>query len=255
MRGWSITCSCSTSIPRAAAVSTNADAMAALDEESPDEPGWPCYGSAGEGVWVEGVPITWAPGTGATRFPEGVAGAARRRSTARGPGALQPRAGRRRGHGAVHRGRARARRQRRAPCPCRARRRILAHVVRRAGDAASGSGGGGVLVSGRARADPQHDDRVRRGRRDRRVAPHAHARHSHACRLRHRRPRRVRCRRRSLGLRLAADVLLRGADRDAHDGHHARELRVEHRGRDRARRASFGTEGEMCLVGVVVAER
>jgi hypothetical protein len=49
----------------------NADIMSALDEESPDEPGWPCFGAAGDGVWVEGVPITWAPGTGATHFPGG----------------------------------------------------------------------------------------------------------------------------------------------------------------------------------------
>jgi len=56
---------------RSGGATTNADAMAALDEASPDEPGWSCFGSAGEGVWVEGVPITWAPGTGATRFPGG----------------------------------------------------------------------------------------------------------------------------------------------------------------------------------------
>ncbi|HET6583585.1 MAG TPA: hypothetical protein VFG69_09055, partial [Nannocystaceae bacterium] len=51
---------------------TNAEVMAELDALSPDEPGWPCFGAAGEGVWVEGVPITWAPGTGATRFPSDV---------------------------------------------------------------------------------------------------------------------------------------------------------------------------------------
>lgn len=50
---------------------TNADVMAALDAESPDQPGWNCFNAAGEGVWVEGVPITWAPGSGATKFPEG----------------------------------------------------------------------------------------------------------------------------------------------------------------------------------------
>lgn len=51
---------------------TNADVMATLDAQSPDEPGWPCFGAAGDGVWVEGVPITWAPGTGATRFPDDI---------------------------------------------------------------------------------------------------------------------------------------------------------------------------------------
>jgi hypothetical protein len=56
---------------RSSGASTNADAMAALDAASPDEAGWPCFGAAGDGVWVEGVPITWAPGTGATHFPGG----------------------------------------------------------------------------------------------------------------------------------------------------------------------------------------
>lgn len=56
---------------RSGGTSTNGDAIAALDAASPDEAGWPCFGSAGEGVWVEGVPITWAPGTGATHFPNG----------------------------------------------------------------------------------------------------------------------------------------------------------------------------------------
>jgi len=50
---------------------TNGDVIAELDEQTP-EAGWPCFGAAGDGVWVEGVPITWAPGTGATAFPEGV---------------------------------------------------------------------------------------------------------------------------------------------------------------------------------------
>jgi hypothetical protein len=48
----------------------NADAIAQLDAEDP-RPGWDCYAAAGDGVWVEGVPVTWAPGTGATHFPEG----------------------------------------------------------------------------------------------------------------------------------------------------------------------------------------
>ncbi len=56
---------------RGGGATTNADAMAALDAQSPDEAGWSCFGGAGDGVWVEGVPITWAPGTGATHFPGG----------------------------------------------------------------------------------------------------------------------------------------------------------------------------------------
>jgi hypothetical protein len=48
---------------------TNADVMAALDAASPDQPGWDCFNAAGDGVWVEGVPVTWAPGAGATELP------------------------------------------------------------------------------------------------------------------------------------------------------------------------------------------
>ncbi|HWB82223.1 MAG TPA: hypothetical protein VG755_44975 [Nannocystaceae bacterium] len=49
----------------------NGELMAALDAQSPDQPGWDCFNAAGDGVWVEGVPVTWAPGAGATKFPEG----------------------------------------------------------------------------------------------------------------------------------------------------------------------------------------
>ncbi|HLT40156.1 MAG TPA: hypothetical protein VK034_27935, partial [Enhygromyxa sp.] len=43
----------------------------ALDEQSPDRLGWPCFGLAGDGVVPEGVPITWAPGQGVVEFPDG----------------------------------------------------------------------------------------------------------------------------------------------------------------------------------------
>lgn len=46
--------------------------MAELDAQSPDVPGWECFGAAGDGVLPSGVPVTWAPGVGATLFPEGV---------------------------------------------------------------------------------------------------------------------------------------------------------------------------------------
>jgi hypothetical protein len=49
----------------------NAATMAALDADSPDQVGWDCTGAAGEGVIPEGVPVAWAPGTGAVNFPEG----------------------------------------------------------------------------------------------------------------------------------------------------------------------------------------
>lgn len=45
--------------------------MQALDEQSPDVPGWDCFGAAGEDVLPGGVPVTWAPGTGAIEYPEG----------------------------------------------------------------------------------------------------------------------------------------------------------------------------------------
>ena len=50
---------------------TNGDVIAELDGNSPNRDGWPCFSMAGEGVAVDGVPVTWAPGTGATLYPEG----------------------------------------------------------------------------------------------------------------------------------------------------------------------------------------
>lgn len=50
---------------------TNGDRIAALDAESPDRDGWPCFGAAGDGTEPGGVPVSWAPGQGATRYPEG----------------------------------------------------------------------------------------------------------------------------------------------------------------------------------------
>jgi hypothetical protein len=48
---------------------TNMDVMRAMDEASPDRLGWPCYGLAGDGVQVESVPVTWAPGMGPVPYP------------------------------------------------------------------------------------------------------------------------------------------------------------------------------------------
>ncbi len=42
-----------------------------LDAESPDQVGWDCFGAAGDGVIPDGVPVAWAPGTGAVNYPEG----------------------------------------------------------------------------------------------------------------------------------------------------------------------------------------
>ena len=51
---------------------TNAAVMQALDDQSPDRLGWPCFGAAGEGVAVTGVPVTWAPGQGVVEYPAGM---------------------------------------------------------------------------------------------------------------------------------------------------------------------------------------
>lgn len=50
---------------------TNGSLIQSLDDASPDQPGWDCYGAAGQGVLPEGTPVTWAPGGGAFVFPEG----------------------------------------------------------------------------------------------------------------------------------------------------------------------------------------
>jgi hypothetical protein len=49
----------------------NAQTMQELDDASPDQIGWDCFGAAGENVLVESVPVTWAPGVGAVEFPAG----------------------------------------------------------------------------------------------------------------------------------------------------------------------------------------
>ncbi|WAS98044.1 monooxygenase [Nannocystis punicea] len=49
----------------------NKDIMEALDAESPDRDGWPCFGAAGDGVQPRGIPVSWAPGQGISHLPEG----------------------------------------------------------------------------------------------------------------------------------------------------------------------------------------
>lgn len=51
---------------------SNASVMQALDDESPDRAGWPCFSAAGAGVEVESVPIVWAPGAGSVTYPGGI---------------------------------------------------------------------------------------------------------------------------------------------------------------------------------------
>lgn len=50
---------------------TNRDVIEALDAESPDRDGWPCFSAAGEGVSFSQIPVTWAPGMGKVEYPEG----------------------------------------------------------------------------------------------------------------------------------------------------------------------------------------
>lgn len=50
---------------------TNGDLIQSLDDNSPGQPGWDCYGAAGDGILPEGTPATWAPGGGAFNFPQG----------------------------------------------------------------------------------------------------------------------------------------------------------------------------------------
>ena len=49
---------------------TNLDRMRALDAESPDRDGWPCFGMAGDGVSVDAAPVVWAPGQGTVKYPD-----------------------------------------------------------------------------------------------------------------------------------------------------------------------------------------
>ncbi len=53
---------------------SNAEVMQALDEEgpNPERPGWSCFGAAGDGVDVEAVPVTWAPGQGVVNYKAGI---------------------------------------------------------------------------------------------------------------------------------------------------------------------------------------
>jgi hypothetical protein len=51
---------------------TNAAVMQSLQAQSPNRIGWPCFGSAGDGLNPNGVPVTWAPGQGVVSYPDGM---------------------------------------------------------------------------------------------------------------------------------------------------------------------------------------
>ena len=62
---------------RTASGKTNAAVLEALHSgavaaEGSERAGWPCFGGAGDGVDATGVPITWGPGQGVVRYPEGM---------------------------------------------------------------------------------------------------------------------------------------------------------------------------------------
>jgi hypothetical protein len=54
-----------------ALLGNNRETIRALDDESPERDGWPCFAAAGEGITVESVPISWGPGTPAIEYPGG----------------------------------------------------------------------------------------------------------------------------------------------------------------------------------------
>lgn len=51
---------------------TNGQLIQELDDATPGRAGWPCFGAAGEGIDVESVPVTWAPGQGVVSYPAGM---------------------------------------------------------------------------------------------------------------------------------------------------------------------------------------
>jgi hypothetical protein len=51
---------------------TNGAIMQALDDDSPDRLGWPCFGGAGDNIDESGLPVTWAPGQGIVEYPTGM---------------------------------------------------------------------------------------------------------------------------------------------------------------------------------------
>lgn len=51
---------------------TNAAIMQALDGQSPDRAGWPCFGGAGDGLNPSAEPVVWAPGQGIVEYPQGM---------------------------------------------------------------------------------------------------------------------------------------------------------------------------------------
>ncbi len=49
---------------------TNQEVIDALDAQDPDVLGWKCFGLAGQGVDVSSIPTVWAPGQGVVHYPD-----------------------------------------------------------------------------------------------------------------------------------------------------------------------------------------
>lgn len=50
---------------------TNRETIESYDADSPDRAGWPCFEGAGPETTDDSIPIVWAPGQGAVEYPEG----------------------------------------------------------------------------------------------------------------------------------------------------------------------------------------
>ena len=89
----STTSSCSPSIRRrwAPATGPTRRSCRSWTARRPIASGWPCFGAAGDGVDVSGVPVTWAPGQGVVNYPNGMGVPVQHHRQAGGAGALQPR--------------------------------------------------------------------------------------------------------------------------------------------------------------------
>lgn len=50
---------------------SNRERMKALQAETPDRAGWPCFNAAGDGVEIDASFVVWAPGQGVVNYPKG----------------------------------------------------------------------------------------------------------------------------------------------------------------------------------------
>jgi hypothetical protein len=187
---------------------TNREQLQALDDDTPDRAGWPCYGAAGEGLNVESNPVIWAPGQGVVEYPgdSGVPGQSRSDTPAL------------------------ARRLERAECR---------HLLARGSPARHARGRSAHAAAARSTLyDVRMDARCGAARSARSVRTEiVRSDASYArvgAQVPHDSRRRVRGRRAALGLPLATHVLLRAAVRVRSGFEHLGHVRLRHVGRSRA---------------------